>query len=283
MEAAGPRQHKLARAGDRGCSGGVSEGSLLEFVRRADPDRFFCALFAPPERRGALLALYAFNHELARAREAVREPMLALMRLQWWREVVEGARRRHEVAGPVGAALDDGALHAADLLAMVTAREVEAEAAIPGRAEWQAYVEGTAGMLAVAAGRALGAEAALLPRLADLGVAYGVAGQMRSVRALARQGRCLLPEDVLAAHGLSVHAAMAAPDAAELRPVLVELAHWGGQRLRRGAGRLPRGVLAAGLPGVLARRDLRRVGAAGGARGLGDRLAVVLAAAVGRV
>ena len=34
--------------------------------------------------------LYAFNHELARAREAVSEPPLALIRLQWWREVVEG-------------------------------------------------------------------------------------------------------------------------------------------------------------------------------------------------
>ncbi len=42
--------------------------SLAGFVRRYDPDRFLTALFAPPEKREALLALYAFNHELARAR-----------------------------------------------------------------------------------------------------------------------------------------------------------------------------------------------------------------------
>jgi len=261
----------------------MSGDNLLDFVRRHDFDRFWCTLFAPPERRGVLLVLYAFNHELARAREAVREPPLALIRLHWWREVIEGARRRHEVAGPLGEALDAGGLHAPDLLAMVAAREAEAEPAIAGRAEWQAYVEGTAGMLAVAAGRALGAEPAVLVGLADLGTAYGVAGQLRSVRALARQGRCLLPEDVLAAHGLTVHDVMAAPAGPAMPPVLAELAGWGLQRLRRGTGRLPRGVLAAGLPGVLARRDLRRPGAPPGPRGLGDRLAVLLAAAAGRV
>jgi phytoene synthase len=261
----------------------MSDDGMLDFVRRRDPDRFLTALFAPPARRGAVLALYAFNHELARAREATREPGLALIRLQWWREVVEGARRAHEVAGPLGTALDAGHLHAPDLLAMIAAREAEAEPAIASRADWEAYVEGAAGMLAVAAGRALGAEPGLFSRLCDLGTAYGVAGQLRSVAALARRGRCLLPEEVLAAHGLTPYDAMAAPDAPALRPVLAELADWGRQRLRRGAGRLPRAVLAAGLVGVFARRDLRRLGGPAGPRGLGDRLAVVLAAAAGRV
>ena len=43
--------------------------AIAALVRRHDPDRFLTALFAPPERRDALLTLYAFNHELARARE----------------------------------------------------------------------------------------------------------------------------------------------------------------------------------------------------------------------
>jgi len=261
----------------------MSDDTLLDFVRRHDPDRFFTALFAPAERRGALLVLYAFNHELARAREVASEPMLALIRLRWWREVVEGARRSHEVAGPLGAALDAGVLHAPDLLAMIDAREAEAEPSVPARGVWQAYVEGTAGMLAVAAGRALGAEPALLSRLSDLGTAYGVAGQVRNVAVLARRGRCLLPEDVLAAHGLTMHDAMARPDTPALRAVLAELAGWGRERLRRGAGQLPRTVLAAGLVGAFARRDLRRPAAPAGPRGLGDRLTVLAAAVAGRV
>jgi phytoene synthase len=63
--------------------------AIVALVRRHDPDRFLTALFAPSEKRNALLTLYAFNHELARAREVVSEPPLALIRLQWWREVVE--------------------------------------------------------------------------------------------------------------------------------------------------------------------------------------------------
>jgi hypothetical protein len=45
-------------------------------------------------------------------------------------------------------------------------------------------------------------------------------------------------------------------------------------------GAMPRAVIAAGLPAVLARRDLRR-GAA--LRGIGDRLAVLAGWALGRV
>ena len=62
------------------------------FARAHDPDRFLCALFAPAERREAIFALVALNHELARAREAATNPMAALIRLQWWRDVVEEAR-----------------------------------------------------------------------------------------------------------------------------------------------------------------------------------------------
>jgi phytoene synthase len=88
---------------------------LAGLVRRHDPDRFLTALFAPPERRETLFVLYAFNHELARAREVTSHPTLALLRLQWWREIVEGAERQHEIAAPLRAALAAGAL-APDLL-----------------------------------------------------------------------------------------------------------------------------------------------------------------------
>jgi phytoene synthase len=250
-------------------------------VQRHDPDRFFTSLFAPPERREALWILYAFNHELARAREVVSQPILGLMRLQWWREVVEGADRRHEVATPLTALILQNILVRDDLLAMIAAREVEADEAIPTLAVWRSYVEGGAGTLAVAAGRALGADGAVLAQLRALGAAYGVAGLLRGAGALARQGRCLLPEDILATHGLTVHDAIAGhrPDA--IQAVLQTLAGEGSSYLRAGAGTLPRAFLAAGLPAVLARRDLRRLGDSG-PRGLGDRLAVLLAAMLRR-
>ncbi len=256
---------------------------LAGMVRARDPDRFLSALFAPAARRETLFVLFAFNHELARAREVASQPILALIRLQWWREVVEGTRRRHEVAGPLGAALDAGALRPEPLLEMIAAREQEAEPEIADRAAWLGMLAGGAGALAVAAGLALGAEAQDLTRLRALGAAYGVAGVLRSVAALARQQRCLLPVDVLAAHGLTPHHVLADPLCADA--VLPDLAEEGAILLRAGQGRFDRSVIAAALPAVLARRDLARLRrqVADPPRGLGDRLAVTRAAWGGRV
>ncbi len=68
---------------------------LAALVRKSDPDRYFCTLLAPEQQQGTLFTLYAFDHELARARMVASQPLLALIRLQWWREVVEGAEKRH--------------------------------------------------------------------------------------------------------------------------------------------------------------------------------------------
>lgn len=249
---------------------------VAAIVRRHDPDRFLTALFAPAERRETLMTLYAFNHELARAREVVSQPMLALMRLAWWREVVDGAQRHHEVATPLRAALDRGDLDGAELLALIDAREMEAEPGISTLDAWRAYLLGSAGGLMVAAGRLLCAPEPEVLR--PLGAAYGAAGMLRSTLVLAAQGRCLLPDDVLAAHGLSPEAAIAEPDGSALRGVKAELARQGRALLGEVRGlRLPRRAVAAALPAILARRDLGRIDAAPMRRGLGDRLAVMTA------
>ena len=149
-----------------------------DIVRRNDPDRFFTALLARADKRDVLLTLYTFNHELARGREVTHEPMIALMRLQFWREVVQGAGKQHPVAEPLHAALESGSLEAGDLLRMIDAREAEADHRIPSLQAWDEYLLGSAGTLAVAAARALGAQAP--ERVRPLGAAYGAAGVLRS-------------------------------------------------------------------------------------------------------
>lgn len=252
-------------------------------VRRHDPDRFLTALFAPAERRETLMTLYAFNHELARAREVVSQPTLALMRLAWWREVVDGAQRHHEIATPLRAALDRGELDRAELLALIDAREMEAEPSIATLDAWRTYLLGSAGGLMVAAGRLLGAPEP--EALRPLGAAYGAAGVLRGAPVLAAHGRCLLPDDVLAAHGLSPEAAISKPYGGALQAAKAELAQHGRALLDGLRGpRVVRRSVAAVLPVVLAKRDLAHVDAAPPTRrGLGDRLAVVMAAWTRRV
>ena len=68
----------------------------------------------PSRKRGALLALYAFNAEIAAIRDRIREPLPGEIRLQWWRDVLERrARRGARPSDRRGAARRDRALRPA--------------------------------------------------------------------------------------------------------------------------------------------------------------------------
>jgi phytoene synthase len=231
----------------------ATSSSLLEHVRRADPDRFFCSLFAPAQKREMLWLLYAFNHELARAREVASEPVMALIRLTWWREVVEGSVKKHEIATALTRALAAGVFERADLAGLIDAREMEAEPEIPDLDAFVNYARGTAGRLARISGKLLGLDC---DAAEALGAAYGISGILRAAPHLAAQGRSLLPAD-----GTGI---------AEIISVARGL-------LRE---RPPRRIMAAVLPAVFAKRDL---GKSYRPRGLGDRLAVIRAAITGRI
>jgi phytoene synthase len=231
----------------------ATSSSLGEHVRRADPDRFFCSLFAPADKREALWLLYAFNHELARAREVASEPLLALMRLTWWREVVEGAAKKHEIATPLAQALAAGWFEKTDLAALIDAREMEAEPEMPDLDAFMNYARGTAGRLTRIAGKVLGEDC---DAAEALGTAYGISGILRAAPFLAASGRNLLPVD--------------GTGPAEI--------YSAAQLLLR--EKVPRKILPAVLPAVFAKRDL---GKPYRPRGLADRLAVIRAAITGRI
>ena len=274
----GPLRHEVKRDAMSGVAG---TPGLAELVRKRDPDRFLTALFAPAAKREALFVLYAFNDELARATEIVSQPILALIRLQWWREVVEGTAKRHEIATPLTQAIDAGVLRRDDLLALIEAREAEADPAFADVGLWRAWLMAGAGELAVAAGHAVGEDDA--EALRPYGAAYGAAGVLRRARSLAHAGRVRLPNDVLAAHGLVPEAVTAEPDTPKLAGVLHDLAAEARQWLPPRAAAVKRAAVAAALPAVLARRDLRRPDAPAVPRGVADRIAVMRAAVAGRV
>ena len=58
-------------------------------VERGDPWRFRTLMAAPLEARAILFPVYAFNVEVSRAPWVTQEPMIAEMRLQWWRDALE--------------------------------------------------------------------------------------------------------------------------------------------------------------------------------------------------
>ncbi|MFO1079553.1 MAG: squalene/phytoene synthase family protein [Reyranellaceae bacterium] len=105
---------------------------VLEEVRRHDRDRFLAALFAPEPARRDLLAILAFDHELARTRTVTREPLLAAIRLQWWREAVEEAAgsappRAQPLVQALSEAVRRRAMAAGLFEPLLAAREAEAD------------------------------------------------------------------------------------------------------------------------------------------------------------
>jgi phytoene synthase len=159
-----------------------------QLVRAADKDRFLAALFAPADRRGPLFALYAFNVEVARVAEIVREPMAGEIRLQWWRDVLSGERAGEAAANPVAAALLDAiarhALPAEPLLRLIEARAFDLyDDPMPNLAALEAYLGATSSALIALAGRILaGDHPAIADAARPAGLAYGMAGLIRAKR-----------------------------------------------------------------------------------------------------
>lgn len=97
-------------------------------VRRVDPDRWLATRFvADAAARGDLLTLYAFDHELARAQAVTTTPLLAEIRLTWWREMLEEAYqgrpvRHHPLAQALAGVIARRRLPQDALDAMIDAR-----------------------------------------------------------------------------------------------------------------------------------------------------------------
>lgn len=73
-------------------------------LREEDKERFLAALFAPAQRRGALVSLYAFDLETARVAQRVHEPLAGEIRLQWWQDALTGEADGQAAGHPVAAA-----------------------------------------------------------------------------------------------------------------------------------------------------------------------------------
>ena len=179
-------------------------------ARAADYDRYLSALFAPAGRREALFALIAFNHEVARIPEAVSEPMLGRIRLQWWREALDAAyagepTRRHEVAVPLAEAIRACALDRAPFDALLEAREADLEEDGPADlAALERYAAGTGGALTelMVAASDVGTGPALEAGR-QVGTAWALIGTLRAAPHAAAQGRVTLPADLLAQAGIT--------------------------------------------------------------------------------
>ena len=170
----------------------MSLEACAALVERGDPDRHLAVMAAPPEARARLWPIYAMNVEAARAPWLTAEPLIAEMRLQWWRdalaEIAEGREvRRHEVTTPLARVLDAQGARILDAAVAARVRDARAEG-FEDEAALDGYLDATAGGLLWAAARALGA-AAGEEAVRGAGHAQGLANWLRAVPELEARGR----------------------------------------------------------------------------------------------
>ena len=178
-------------------------------MREADPDRYWASLFAPADKRPHLHALYAFNFEIARVRESVREALVGEIRLQWWRDALQGEARGDVRANPIAAALDDTIvqfrLPRQSLVDLIDARIFDLyDDPMPSLNDLEGYCGETSSSLIQLSSIILanGSNPGTADAAGHAGVAYAITGLLRAFPHHARQGQVYVPADILARHGV---------------------------------------------------------------------------------
>jgi phytoene synthase len=167
-------------------------------VRKHDPDRFLLSLFAAPDVREGLWALYAFNYEIARTREVVSETQLGLIRLQWWRDALgDFYDGKTPLKNPVLEALcttiERYALPRDTFETLIYAREFDLEDRLPASLDGMVkYAEFTSVPLMALSLSLVGGSTAN-----NTATAYALTGLLRAVPTHLRQRRCYLPENMI--------------------------------------------------------------------------------------
>ena len=181
----------------------MSFEACAAIVEKGDPDRFLAVMAAPVAVRRILFAIYAFNVEVARAPWVTQEPMIAEMRLQWWRDALEeiasgGPVRKHEVTTALADVLDPESARVLDGLVAARRWDVYKDP-FEEHHHFEEYINATSGDLLWTAVRLVMIDKglpidedghdSLAVNVKRYGHGVGIANWMRAIPALVAQGR----------------------------------------------------------------------------------------------
>lgn len=247
--------------------------ACLTALRETDFDRYLACLLVPEDRRGALAALYAFSAELARIRDLVREPLPGEVRLQYWRDLVEGQPHGDSDANPLAAgivhAITEHRLPRAALAAMTEARIFDLyDDPMPDRATFEGYAGETASTLIQLGTLILDPDNArnAAEAAGHAGIAQLVAGCLLLLPIHRRRHQVYVPGDILAAVGLDAKGFLDGSDRDRISAAVAAFAGYGRDHLKKAralASPLTGTTRRAFLPVALAAPVLDRAERAG--------------------
>jgi len=240
-----------------------------DHVRRFDKDRWLSALYAPEDKRCHLLALYAFSIEIARIRDLVSDPLPGEIRARWWADTLAGSRCGEGEAHPIAAALLDTVarfrLPLDEFDRLIEARIFDLyDDPMSDVAALEAYCRDTAATLIRLAARVLadGRDPSVAEIADHAGTAHGLTLVLRALPHHAAHGRVLLPETLLAAHGLDRATVLGGRSSPALAAALAEIRGRAREELaatRRMIRAIPPEVAPAFLPVSLVEMCLDRM------------------------
>ncbi|WP_111561389.1 phytoene/squalene synthase family protein [Rhizobium sp.] len=257
----------------------TNQDICLAMLRDSDRDRYLACLLSPEDKRGALAALYAFNAELARIRDLVHEPLPGEVRMQYWRDLLEGTAHGSTEANPVAAALL-AAIEAHRLPRKTLSDKIDArifdlyDDPMESRGALEGYAGETASALIQLASLILSPDEAAQSAEAagHAGVAQAIAGLLLLMPLHRHRGQIYIPLEILAATGLDRDTFLAGEDKARISAAIEAFAGLGRDHLARARKvTIPQAVFPAFLPAALAAPVLSKAQKLGA--GLFDRSA----------
>ncbi len=200
-----------------------------DLVRSHDFARYAATLFLPADQRRALLALYAFNVEIARVPDLVTQPLPGEIRLQWWTDMLAGHAHGSIEGNPVAAELSL-VIRSFDLPTDMLSRLIEEHQfdlyndPMPTIAALEGYVSDTASALFALAARIAAPPSSQIDHLArHAGLAQGFVQVVMALPHHAARRQLFLPQQVLDTHGARIDEVFAGAQTPKLRGAIDQL------------------------------------------------------------
>jgi phytoene synthase len=169
---------------------------------------YYSFLFLPPERRRAILALYAFCREVDDAVDEVGDPGVARAKLAWWTQEIARIYRgepQHPVGKALAPVVRTYALDQAQLTEILEGMSMDLDYnRYPDFPTLELYCHRVAGVVGLLSARIFGyTDARTLDYARTLGLAFQLTNIIRDVGEDARRNRIYLPLDELQRFGLT--------------------------------------------------------------------------------
>lgn len=207
------------------------DASAYSFPNAATPpgsSAYYSIRFGAIERRPELALLFAWRSEMRRIAQDTSDPGVARLKLDWWRGELEASHRgeaRHPLAQALGSPMAMYRLPVEPFLRHIDALEQDLLHTRPAdHHQLLDYCERAGGSFVELLARTWGAsDDQSLTHARRLGSFVRLVEIVREMGPELRRQRCVLPDDLLARHGLSREALITGPRPPALTPALEEL------------------------------------------------------------